>query len=76
MLVNFYQTGWCLIPEDSIVIWWLKVRTVEQEVVNNRQWNSKHISVATNTDATTEDDVFYVATARQQHSEYVSTVMD
>jgi copper oxidase (laccase) domain-containing protein len=35
---------------------WLKARILEQaEVVIARQWHGKHVSTATDTDATTED---------------------
>jgi hypothetical protein len=47
MMVNFYQTAWRHIPEDSIVTWRLEAGTVEQiEAVIATQWNSEHASAA------------------------------
>jgi hypothetical protein len=45
----------------------------EVEAVIARHWNGKQVSVATDTDATRGRSVFYPATARQQHTEQISS---
>jgi hypothetical protein len=54
------MVNWIL--QQQVNTWWLKARIVEWvREITVRQWHNKNISLATNTDATIEDAVFWVS---------------